>query len=105
MQCKTNEGITEAIDTKKKQYDGKLQISSSSKKTDKEQPTKVLQRTAQQATSVPSVAKTEIKDEPNEHFDFDFDTYDDDLQIHPFVANCIQKKLTRLHELRYKISL
>ena len=88
-QQKANEGTAEAIDTEKKQYNGNLQTSSSSKKTDKEQPTKILQRTAQQATSVPPVAKIEIKDEPNEHFDFDFDTYDDDLQIHPVVTNCI----------------
>ena len=90
-QRKTNEGTAEAIDTEKKQYNGNLQTSSSSKKTDKEQPTKILQRTAQQATSVPPVAKIEIKDAPHERFDFDFDAYDDDLKIHPVLVNCIKK--------------
>jgi len=89
-QQKTNEGTTEAIDTEKKQCNGILQTSSSSKKTDKE-PTKILQRTAQQATSVPPVTKIEIKDVPNERYNFDFDAYDDDLILHPFVACCIQK--------------
>ena len=44
MQRKTNEDTTEAIDTEKKQYNGNLQTSSSSKKVDKGQPTKILTR-------------------------------------------------------------
>ena len=91
MQRKTNEGTTEAIDTEKKQYNGNLQTSSSSKKANKGQPTKILTRTAQQATSVLPVAKIEIKEDPDERFDFDFDVYNDDLQLHPVLANCIKK--------------
>ena len=88
-QQKANEGTAEAIDTEKKQYNGNLQTSSPSKKTHKDQPTKILKRTAQQATSVPPVTKIEIEDAPDERYNFDFDAYDDDLQIHPVAANCI----------------
>ena len=91
MQRKTNEGTTEAIDTEKKQYDGNLQTSSSSKKVDKDQPIKILTRKAQQATNVPPVAEIKIDQDPDERFDFDFDAYDDDLQLHPVLANCIRK--------------
>ena len=91
MQQKTNEDTTQAIDTEKKQYDGNLQTSSSSKKVDNDQPTKILTRKAQQATNVPPFAEIEIKENPDERFDFDFDAYTDDSQLHPVMANCIQK--------------
>ena len=60
------------------------------KKTDKA-PTQILKRTAKQVTSVPPVTEIEIKDAPDERYNFDFDAYDNDLKIHLFVANCIQK--------------
>ena len=66
MQRKTNEDNTQAIDTEKKQYDGNLQTSSSSKKVDNNQPTKILTRKAQQATNVPPFAEIEIKENPDE---------------------------------------
>ena len=74
---------SEAIDTEKKQYDGNLQTSSSPKKVGQDQPTKILTRKAQQATNVPPVPEIEINEDPDERFDFDFDAYTDDLQLHP----------------------
>jgi len=91
MQRKKNENTSEAIDTEKKQYDGNLQTSSSSKKVDKDQPTKTLTQKAQQATNVPPVLEIEINEDPDEQFNFDFEAYTDDSQIHPILANCIQK--------------
>jgi len=54
-------------------------------------PTQILKRTAQQATSVPPVSDIQLENQYDEHFDFNFDDYEDDSKIHPCMANCIQQ--------------
>ena len=84
----TNADNKEAIDTEKKQYDGNIKTFFSTKKTEMT-PTQILKRTAQQATRVSPVSNIQLENQYDEHFDFNFDDYEDDSKIHPCMVNCI----------------